>query len=550
MNATTLTQTPVPSTHRDRGPAAPLTGLGTMVRFVLRRNRIRLAVWWLMIVGLFAYVGAYYHELLNTQQALDDFAALSDVPSIKALSGLAAAPATLGGAVWTKIWMTCVLMLAFAVIFLVTRNGRADEEAGRTELLRSRALGLHAYTAATWTVTAGLCVAVGAGISVMSIASGLDPVGAGITGSLVLGASVTGVGLVSLGVAAVTGQVTSTSRAANAQACGLVGAMYAVRMVGDLGSGALTWASPIGWGQQMAPWGADRWWPLLLSLGLTTLLLLGATRLETRRDLGSGLLRQRPGPASAQRRWTSPLGLALHLERGVIAGWTLTVVACGLLFGSVIPAMNDLINDSGVALESYLRGSGMDALLSLLVTMMAMITTVFAMQTAMTLRIDEASGILEAQLAGAVSRVRWAGQRLLIPSLGSAALLALGGGLLGFGYASATGDNAMIGTLLLAALAYWPAVMVLTGITVALFGWLPRATISGSWAVVGVMWVTVVAGDALRLPSWLLDVLPLSATPYQPLETMAWTPLIALGLVAAGLFAVGLFGFRRRDVAA
>ena len=94
-------------------------------------------MWWVVLVGLFAYVEAYYHDIFDTQAALDDFAAVSNVPSIKALTGLAAAPNTLGGAVWTKIWMTCALSLALGVVFLVTRNGRADEELGRTELLRS-----------------------------------------------------------------------------------------------------------------------------------------------------------------------------------------------------------------------------------------------------------------------------------------------------------------------------------------------------------------------------------------------------------------------------
>ncbi len=140
---------------------------------------------------MFAYVVAYYRSIFATQAALDDFAAISNVPSIKAITGLAAAPNTMGGAVWTKVWMTCALALAFGVLFLVTRNGRADEEVGRTELLRSRMLGLHASSAAAWVVTATLCVAVGAGVTLVSAASGLDPAGAGITGSLIIGASMT-----------------------------------------------------------------------------------------------------------------------------------------------------------------------------------------------------------------------------------------------------------------------------------------------------------------------------------------------------------------------
>jgi ABC-2 type transport system permease protein len=201
-----------------------LAGTGTMIRLVLRRNRIRLLVWWAVLVGLFAYVTAYYTDIFATQAALDDFAAVSNVPSIKALTGLAAAPNTLGGAVWTKIWMSCALSLAFGVVFLVTRNGRADEEVGRTELLRSRMLGVHAYSMASWAINAALCVAVGAGVALASAAGGLDPAGTGITGSLIVGASMAGVGLVGVGVGALCGQETSRSRGANALGSVVLGA--------------------------------------------------------------------------------------------------------------------------------------------------------------------------------------------------------------------------------------------------------------------------------------------------------------------------------------
>jgi ABC-2 type transport system permease protein len=499
-------------------------------------------------VGLFAYVEAYYASIFDTQAALDDFAAVSNVPSIKALTGLAAAPATLGGAVWTKIWMTCALSLAFGVVFLVTRNGRADEEAGRTELLRSRILGLHASSVASWLVNGVLCVAVGVGIALVSAAGGLDPAGAGVTGSLIVGASTAGVGLVAVGVGAVAGQVTSTSRAANALGSVVLGLLYALRMIGDLGDGRLDWASPVGWGQEMQPWGADRWWPLGLMLLLTAALLAVAIRLEAHRDLGAGLLPERSGRASAPARYATPLGLGLRLQRGPIIGWTLTVVLSALMFGSVVQAMNNLMADAGGRVGDLLRGTGVDALLSLLVTLIAMIATVFAVQTSLSLRVEEANGLVEPQLAAALSRTRWALQRLLIPMVGSAALLLIGGAGMGAGYGSIIGDSAQAGRLALAALAYWPAVMVFVGIAVALFGWLPRLAIPLTWGVLAAMWFVVVIGDALHLPRWLIDVLPFSATPYQPLEQMSWTPLLVIALVAAALVWAGIDRFTRRDV--
>src|SRR3954454_10763044 len=203
MNATVTTGRGAPSTGAPgaalRHPRDPLVGTRAIVGLVVRRNRVRLVVWLLVVGGMFGYVGSYYGTLLNTQAALDDYAALSSTPAIRALTGLSAAPATLGGAVWTKIWMFDALMLAFAVGFVITRNGRADEELGRTELLRSRVLGIHAISTASYLVMTLLCVATGLGITLASVGTGLDPDGAGITGSLVVGASVAGVAFVALG---------------------------------------------------------------------------------------------------------------------------------------------------------------------------------------------------------------------------------------------------------------------------------------------------------------------------------------------------------------
>ncbi len=547
MTATTVRPALVRTTSRRR-PANAFAGFGAAVRLVLRRNRVRLVVWVLVIVGLFAYVASYYRTIFTTQRALDDFARLSDTPAIRGLTGLAAAPNTLGGAVWTKIWMTSALALAFGVVFLVTRSGRADEELGRTELLRARMLGVHAYSTAAWMVAAGLCLVCGAGIAASSILLGLDPSGAGTTGSLVVGASVAGVGAVALGVGAVAGQVATTARGANTIGSVVLAGFYALRMVGDLGDGRLTWASPLGWGEQMQPWGANRWWVLALLLGLTVVLHLVALSLEARRDLGAGMVAERSGPAGAPARYTSPLGLALRLQRGPIIGWSVAVVLWALLIGSMVDAMTNLLDDAGAYTRAIVRGLGIQPLLALLIEMIALVVTVFAVQSAVALRSDEAAGMAELQLAGSLSRLRWVAGRLAIPVVGSALLLPLGGALIGWSYAVSAGRAGQVGSLALAALAYWPAVMVLVGVAVALFGWLPHATIATTWALLGAMWVVVVAADALHLPTWVLKVLPFSATPYQPAEPFRWAPVIALTLVAVVLVVGGVVRFTRRDV--
>ncbi len=531
-----------------RQQADGLAGLGAVVRLVVRRNRVRLIVWFVVLVGMFSYIASYYKTLFPTQQSLNDFAAISNTPGIKAMTGLSAAANTLGGAVWTKGWMTIALSLALGAAFLITRSGRADEEAGRTELLRSRMLGLHAYATAAWLVNGLLCVAVGAGVALASASNGLDPKGTGIAGSLIFGASVAGVGLVGLGVGAVAGQVASTSRGANALASAVVIGFYVLRTIGDLGNGVVSWASPIGWGQQMQPYAGNRWWPLALLLALAAGLLALAALIEARRDHGSGLLAERSGPADAPPRLASPLGLGLRLQRGPIIGWAIAVVLAALLFGSIVDSMNTFLADASGAMSNLTRGLGVNALLALLAGMVGLITAVFATQSAVSLRTDEATGIVETQLAGAVSRSKWVLERLLIPIVGSVVLLLLGGGLLGAVYGSISGDSSQAVTMAGAALAYWPAVMLLVGIAVALFGWLPSVAIPVTWGAMAAMWFATMLGDVLGLPAWLLNALPFSAVPYMPLEAMSWTPMIIMTALAALLIWTGVDRFARRDI--
>ena len=91
--------------------------------------------------------------------------------------------------------MTCAVTLALGVVFLVTRSGRADEELGRTELLRSRMLGLHAYSVASWLVNAALCVVIGLFVAWRPPGWASTRPAPGSPARWVVGASVTGIGL-------------------------------------------------------------------------------------------------------------------------------------------------------------------------------------------------------------------------------------------------------------------------------------------------------------------------------------------------------------------
>src|SRR5699024_2558651 len=126
--------------------------------------------------------------------------------------------------------------------------------------------------------------------------------GLGFTGALALGVMYALVGLVYGGAAAVTAQVTQSARAANGLAVAFLGASYALRALGDAGPHWVADLSPLGWAQAMRPFAAERWWLIVPLLALAGALVLAATWLLARRDLGAGLLPQGAGPARGTLR--------------------------------------------------------------------------------------------------------------------------------------------------------------------------------------------------------------------------------------------------------
>ena len=124
-------------------PKATTAGIGAYLRFIWRRNWVRGLVWLIVIAGMVGYIADFYKGTFTTIESLKAFASLAQSPGLAAMVGVIDNPATLGGAIWCKGFMFLSLMLGIGMAYLVTRNLRGDEDAGRLELMRAYPLGLH-----------------------------------------------------------------------------------------------------------------------------------------------------------------------------------------------------------------------------------------------------------------------------------------------------------------------------------------------------------------------------------------------------------------------
>jgi ABC-2 type transport system permease protein len=523
-----------------------MTGTVPLLLFLLRRER-RSLPWWLLGVTLLVLVqSTQSQDLYGTAEALQRLRqTIGANNAVIAMSGPTGLLASIGGEVVFEIFAFAAIVVALMNMFLVGRHTRADEESGRAELIRSARVGRRTPLAAAL-LLAGLAD-VAAGLLVFAVAAGTGlPVG----GSALFGAALAAVGLVFAALTAATAQVFESTRAMYGTVAAFLGAAFVLRAAGDVGDGTLSWASPIGWGQRTYPYAGDRWWPLLLSLAVATLLGVAAVGLLTHRDFGAGLVAPRPGRARASALLRDAHALAWRLQRGALLGWAAGLLLLGVAYGSIGESIQQYVRDNP-EIAQFLTGGADDILnayLAVTAGMAALLAAAYGVSSVLRARAEETSGRAEMVLATPTSRWLWLAGQLSVALIGTSLVLAAFGLGEGLAYGMAVSDLHQMPRLTGVALAYVPGVWLVVGVTVLAFGWLPRAAAIIAWVVVAYCAVITMFADSFELPGWSRQASPFVHTPKVPLDDVAVAPLVVLGLLAAALVAAGYAGLRRRDV--
>ncbi|MEU8243980.1 ABC transporter permease [Actinoplanes missouriensis] len=521
-----------------------MTGTLRLLRLALRRDRVILPLW-VLGLGLLPYVYASsFQTLFATEAERVDYARIS-----AGNAGFLALYGPLHGdslgelVVWRGGFVP--VMVGLAALLTVIRHTRADEEAGRTELLRATVTGRFAQLTAALILTCGAALLTGAVVAVTTIGAGLP-----VAGSLALGAVFMLSGWMFAGVGAVAAQLTGSARSARSIAVVALGGAYLLRLVGDISDRAefVAWLSPIGWVHRVFPYSAsgEDWRPAMLALGFAVATVGVSAYLMAHRDMGAGLVAARLGPRTAAASLRSPLALAWRLHRGLLLGWVAGFAALGLVFGAVGSSMVELASDSEGVDEMFTRigggGEVTDAYFATTAAICGLIAACYAVQAALRMRDEEQTGHAEAVLSTSVGRLAWAGSHLLFALAGPAAALLAEGVCAGVVHGTP-------GPVVGASLAQLPAVWVLAGVTMLLIGTLPRLA-SVAWAVIGVCLLLLLAGPLLELDQWVLDLSPFTHVPHLPGGSVGVAPLVVLSAVAVGLGVAGLAALRRRDVRA
>jgi ABC-2 type transport system permease protein len=539
-----------PAAAAATGQRDGFAGTGALLRLAIRRDRIVAPVWILLFVIMAASSSSASQSLYTTVESRVRAAAgVNGTPATLALYGRVFDPTSLGAVSLFKLGAMGAALVALVAIFTVIRHTRAEEEAGRAELLGAAVVGRYAQ------LTAALLLSTGVSL-VLAVLTALSLAGTGLpaSGAFAFGLSWAGAGIAFAAVGAVAAQVTEGARTARGLAAAVLAAAYLLRAVGDAAGDHdslwLSWLSPIGWAQQVRPFAGDRWWVLIYLVFFAALVAVGAYLLVARRDHGAGLLAQKPGRPRATRSLSSPLGLAVRLQRGGLVGWGVGVALGGLVMGSIASQVGEFL-DSPNARDMIMKLGGerglVNAFLSAEMGIVGLIVSAYGISAAMRLRAEETALRVEPILATRVSRWRWAASHVVVALAGTTLLMFVFGVFGGFAHGAASGDMAQFGPVLGAALVQVPAAWVLTGITVLVFGLAPGLVMAG-WGAMVVFLLLGQLGPIFELPQWAMDISPFTHSPKLPGGEFSALPLVVLTLVAAVLVAAGLASFRRRDI--
>ena len=527
------------------------SGTGVLIRLILRRDRLLLPIW-IAVPPLFVIlVASAFVSLYPTAASQQAIAAqIVNGPGLVALLGPVSAP-TIGGLAAWRSGIFAAVIVAGANALTVIRHTRTDEETGRYELLGSGAVGRRAPLSASLVVTLGADLAIAALVTVGLVAFGLP-----VAGSVALGLSFAAVGWTFAAIAGVAAQLAESAGVARGIAAAIFVLFYVLRAVGDAneqsGQSWLSWMSPLGWMRLVEPFASERWGVFALFFGAVIVLIAMAYALSSRRDVGAGILRPRLGPARASPRLRSPLALAWRLHRRTMLAWAAMFAIYGVMVGYLAKTTADLLaaNPQLANLFAHFGGASAytDALFTLSLTFLGWIAAAYAITATLRLQAEEVERRVDHVLATAVSRLRWATSDLALMVIGSAVVLAAFGLSAGLTYGLSAGNVGYeLPRIVVATLAYLPAVWVLGGIAMAFYGIIPRFALL-SWGVLGAFIGLEIVGETLQVSQSILDISPFAHVPAVLVSGVSVMPLVSLALVALALIIAGLIGFQRRSI--
>ncbi|WP_206681705.1 hypothetical protein [Actinomadura sp. J1-007] len=207
-----------------------LAGTRTLLRLGLRRDRVMIPVWILLLLSSVYSTLAGYAGLYKTEAERQKFAdGVNDQASTLAFYGRLHDTSVGGLTAWRMGALGAAFVGVFCVL-LVIRHTRAEEEDGRLELVGAGVVGRRAP------LTSALLLTMVANVALALLVTAVLAK-EGAAGAVATGVGWIGAGAFFAAVAAVAAQVSENARVARGIAVCVIGVSYLIRAIGDASSG-------------------------------------------------------------------------------------------------------------------------------------------------------------------------------------------------------------------------------------------------------------------------------------------------------------------------
>lgn len=528
----------------------PFANTGLIIRFILKRDRVRIPVWILSIAIFTIAIALMLPNLYTSSLEREIMAETMKNPAITVMLGPGYGLDNYTDGAMMAHFMLVFTALATGImgILLTVRHTREDEEEGRIEMIRSLPVGALSPLTATiimiTIVNIVLTVIVGFGLYSLGFES-MD-----LEGSFLYGASI---GVIGIYFAALTGlfaQLSTNSRSTLGYSFTFLIAAYIVRGIGDIEYEILSLISPLGLILRTEVYVSNNWWPVFATLGQSILLFALSLYLNSIRDLGAGFIPARPGRKYASSLLSSPLGLSIRLQRTSIIAWTVGMYVLGVSYGSILGDLEGFLDTSGVLLKMLPESADYsitERFITMLMTILSILGSIPVLLYVLKLKSEEKKARTAHLLARAVSKNSLIGSYTLI-GLVAAPITQLMSVLGLWSAAIFVMDNLVsMDILFKSALAHLPAMWIMVGLAVLLIGYLPNLT-GLSWLYLGYSFFVVYMGEMLQLPDWMSNLSPFGHIPQIPMEEFSLVKMLVLIAITAILIVAGFVGYNTRDL--
>ena len=538
------------------------TGLFSLIKLILRRDRIKLPVWIIIFVASIIMMLPLLHDMYGDTESLTTlYQTFSANAAGIFLTGFMDGP-NFGSLITLETLLWWGLAVAFLNILLVVRHTRQNEEIGAQELIQSCRVGRSTSLVAVLIVAVLTNIILTIGLGIGMAIFNYD---AWSTGQAWLYALTMGLfGMVWAAITAIVVQLVDSARGAIGMMSGIVGLTFLIRGVGDfMGRADSTglmqpeWFSrltPFGWAQATRALTNPETLPILIPIIFIIVAIPIAFFLMHHRDIGAGIFPSRKGRARASSIRKTPLGLTWYVQKNTFIGWLVGASAFMAVIGALTAEMSNIFDatDTVRLLIESIGGTGalVPAFLSTMLALAAIASAGYVIQGLSKIRSEEANGYLENLLATKLSRIKWLATHVCVVLLGGIIILTLSGTIL----ASATNFysefTVNIWDYVLASLSYFPLILAFAGAYLLLFGLLPRAASTIVWTYYGFLAFATWVGPMLGLEQWIMNISLMSHFSSAPAADIAITPLIVISSAALTAAIIGTITWRNRNLIA